>query len=203
MTSVVSGQVSGVSDQASAVSGQGTGDRGQRSAISHPPSAISDQRSAIIVIVGPTAAGKTALSLTLAEALAGEIVSADSRQIYRGMDIGTAKASLDEQARVPHHLLDVVDPDQVLTLAEYQRMAYFTIDAILARGRLPFLVGGTGQYVQAVIEGWRIPEVPPNAEVRAGWRPRSQPTALRPCTPAWCTWIPSPQAASTIATSAA
>ncbi len=136
-------------------------------AIGHQSSVISDQPPAIVVIVGPTAAGKTALSLTLAEALAGEIVSADSRQIYRGMDIGTAKASRDEQARAPHHLLDVVDPDQVLTLAEYQRMAYLTLDAILARNRLPLLVGGTGQYIQAVIEGWRIPEVPPDAVLRA------------------------------------
>ena len=121
----------------------------------------------LIAIVGPTAAGKTALSIDLAETLGGEIVSADSRQIYRGMDIGTAKASPEERAAVPHHLLDVVDPDQVLTLAEYQRLAYAAIDAILDRGRLPFLVGGTGQYVHAVLEGWRIPEVPPDAAVRA------------------------------------
>ena len=121
----------------------------------------------LIVIVGPTAAGKTALSIELAEGSGGEIVSADSRQIYRGMDIGTAKATPDERARVPHHLLDVVDPDQVLTLAEYQHMAYAAIAEIVARGRLPFLVGGTGQYVHAVIEGWRIPRVAPHPEVRA------------------------------------
>ncbi len=120
----------------------------------------------LLAIVGPTAAGKTALSLDLAEALRGEIVSADSRQIYRGMDIGSAKATSAEQARVPHHLLDLVDPDQVLTLAEYQQLAYRAIDDIHARGRLPLLVGGSGQYVAAVLEGWRIPEVAPQPELR-------------------------------------
>ena len=118
-------------------------------------------------IVGPTAAGKTALSLDLAEALGGEIVSADSRQIYRQMDIGTAKATPEERGRVPHHLIDVVDPDQVLTLAEYQALAYRAIEEIAARGRMPMLVGGTGQYVAAVLEGWRIPEVAPQPELRA------------------------------------
>ncbi len=123
--------------------------------------------SSVVVIVGPTAAGKTALSVALAEMLGGEIVSADSRQIYRGMDIGTAKAAPDERGRVPHHLLDIVNPDQILTLAEYQRMAYAAIGEIAGRGRLPFLVGGTGQYIQAVTEGWRIPEVAPQPELRA------------------------------------
>jgi tRNA dimethylallyltransferase len=121
---------------------------------------------AIVVIVGPTAAGKTALSLELAAALGGEIVSADSRQIYRGMDIGAAKATPAEQARVPHHLLDIVAPDQILSVTEYQQLAYAAMDAILARGRLPFLVGGTGQYIHAVVEGWNIPVVAPQQELR-------------------------------------
>jgi tRNA dimethylallyltransferase len=124
-------------------------------------------QSSIIVIVGPTAAGKTDLAVELAAALGGEIVSADSRQIYRGMDIGTAKATPEQRARVPHRLLDVVDPDQTLTLAEYQRMAYTAIADAQARKRLPFLVGGTGQYIRAVTEGWRIPEVAPDPELRA------------------------------------
>ena len=132
----------------------------------NPQSAIRNPQS-VVAVVGPTAAGKTELSLALAQALGGEIVSADSRQIYRGMDIGTAKATPEERALVPHHLLDVVDPDQVLTLAEYQRLACAAIDDILARGRLPLLVGGTGQYVYAVIEGWRIPEVAPQPALRA------------------------------------
>jgi tRNA dimethylallyltransferase len=121
---------------------------------------------ALVVIVGPTAAGKTVLSIELAEALGGEIVSADSRQIYRGMDIGTAKATPEQRARVPHHLLDVVSPDDVITLAEYQRRAYAAIDEILARGRLPILAGGTGQYIHAVVEGWSIPAVAPVPQLR-------------------------------------
>ena len=125
------------------------------------------RRSSLVVIVGPTAAGKTALSIELAEAARGEIVSADSRQIYRGMDIGTAKVTAAERARVPHHLLDVVTPDRVLSLAEYQALAYAAIADIHARGRLPFLVGGTGQYIQAVVEGWSIPAVAPHPELRA------------------------------------
>jgi tRNA dimethylallyltransferase len=97
----------------------------------------------------------------------GEIVSADSRQIYRGLDIGTDKAGPVERAAVPHHLLDVVDPDEVLTLAEYQAAAYAAIDDIHRRGRLPLLVGGTGLYVRAVLEGLTIPEVPPDEALRA------------------------------------
>jgi tRNA dimethylallyltransferase len=120
-----------------------------------------------VALVGPTAVGKTALALHLAQALGAEVVSADSRQVYRGMDIGTAKATPDERARAPHHLLDVVDPDDVLTLAQFQRLAYAAIDDVLARGRLPLLVGGSGQYVRAVLEGWGIPEVAPQARLRA------------------------------------
>jgi tRNA dimethylallyltransferase len=123
--------------------------------------------SSLVVIVGLTAAGKTALSIELATELGGEIVSADSRQIYRGMDIGTAKATPEQRARVSHHLIDVVKPDAVLTLAEYQRLAYAAIDDILARGRLPILVGGTGQYIHAVVEGWSVPAVAPRPELRA------------------------------------
>jgi len=134
----------------------------------------AEEKAPLIVVVGPTAVGKTALSIALAVALGGEIVSADSRQIYRGMDIGTAKATPDERARVPHHLLDVVEPDQVLTLAEYQRRAYDAITEIHARGRVPFLVGGTGQYVRAVIEGWGIPAVAPHPEVRSELEARAK-----------------------------
>ena len=120
----------------------------------------------LVVVLGPTAVGKTALAVRLSEVLDGEIVSADSRQIYTGMDIGTAKATPEERARVPHHLVDVVAPDQVLTLAQYQQLAYAAINEILSRRRLPLLVGGTGQYVMAVAEGWEIPRVAPNEAVR-------------------------------------
>jgi tRNA dimethylallyltransferase len=127
----------------------------------------------LIAIVGPTAVGKTALAVRLAGSVSpgsvpgGEIVSADSRQVYRGMDIGTAKAGQEERARVAHHLLDVVDPDESLSLARYQELAYAAIDGILARGRIPFLVGGTGQYVKAIVEGWQVPRVPPDAVLRS------------------------------------
>ncbi len=121
----------------------------------------------LVVIVGPTAVGKTALSLLLAQEFGGEIISADSRQIYRGLDIGTAKATPQERALVPHHLVDVVNPDEVLSLAEFQEQAYQLIAEIEQRGHLPMLVGGTGQWVQAVVEGWGIPRVPPDEILRA------------------------------------
>lgn len=119
------------------------------------------------VILGPTAVGKTGLATALAERLDAEIVSADSRQVYRYMDIGTAKPTPEQQAAVPHHLIDIVDPAQDLSLAQVQRMAYDAINAIHARGKLPLLVGGTGQYISAIIDGWSIPAVPPNDALRA------------------------------------
>lgn len=121
----------------------------------------------LVIILGPTASGKTGLAIQVAQALNGEIISADSRQIYRHMDIGTAKPTPAERAAVPHHLLDIVTPAESFSLAEYQRAAYETIQAVHGRGRLPLLVGGTGQYLTAVIEGWGIPEVPPDPSVRA------------------------------------
>lgn len=121
----------------------------------------------LIVILGPTAVGKTELSLALCEAFQGEVVSADSRQIYRMMDIGTAKPTLAEQQRVPHHLIDLHNPDETLTVAEYQQLAYQTIAAIHARGHLPFLVGGTALYLRAVTQGLRLPEAPPNPALRS------------------------------------
>jgi tRNA dimethylallyltransferase len=129
--------------------------------------ANASSRPPLIAIVGPTAVGKTALAIELAQVLNGEIISADSRQVYRYMDIGTAKPTPAERARVPHHLLDVVDPDQPITLAEYQRLAYEAIQEVHRRGHVPLLVGGTGLYVRAVLEGLRIPGVPPDPELRA------------------------------------
>ena len=121
----------------------------------------------LVVIMGPTGVGKTSLGIQLARTLDGEIVSADSRQVYRGMDIGTAKPTPVEQAQVPHHLIDVVDPDDEFTLADFQERAYAAIRDTVERGHLPLLVGGTGQYVRAVVEGWKIPRVPPDPELRA------------------------------------
>ncbi|NJL57903.1 tRNA (adenosine(37)-N6)-dimethylallyltransferase MiaA, partial [bacterium] len=121
----------------------------------------------LIVILGPTAIGKTGLALTMAAILGGEVIGADSRQIYRKMDIGTAKPTPAEMARVPHHLIDIAEPDDELSLARYQAMAYETINAIHERERVPLLVGGTGQYISAITEGWSIPEIPPNPALRA------------------------------------
>ena len=121
----------------------------------------------LVVILGPTGVGKTALSLDLCRSCRGEVISADSRQIYRGMDIGTAKATLAEQAAAPHHLLDIRAPDEVLTVAEYQQLAYATIDAVHARGNTPLLVGGTALYIRAVVAGLRIPAAPPDPALRA------------------------------------
>lgn len=121
----------------------------------------------LVIVLGPTAVGKTDFAIQMAQALNGEIISADSRQIYRFMDIGTAKPTADQLALAPHHLIDIVDPDENLGLAQYQRLAYTAIDDIWSRGKLPMLVGGTGQYITAVIEGWSIPEVPPNLKIRA------------------------------------
>jgi tRNA dimethylallyltransferase len=122
----------------------------------------------LICIVGPTAVGKTSTAVRLCRDFKGEIVSADSRQIYRKLDIGSAKPTPDEQAAAVHHLIDVVDADGIVGLAEYQRMAYAAIEDVLARGWVPFLVGGTGQWVRAVIEGWGVPRVPPDYNLRAG-----------------------------------
>ena len=121
----------------------------------------------VLFIIGQTAVGKSALALNVAAQHNGEIISADSRQIYRQMDIGTAKPTSAELAQVPHHLIDVVAPDQVFTLAQYRDAALSQIAAIAARGRLPMVVGGTGQYLAALLEGWTIPELPPNAPLRA------------------------------------
>ena len=128
---------------------------------------MTGDRAPLIIILGPTGVGKTRLAIDLAGRLDGEIVGADSRQIYRYMDIGTAKPSAEQQALIPHHLIDMALPDYSLSLAEYQDAAYSAIDALHERGKLPFLVGGSGQYITAVEEGWGIPRVPPNLGLRA------------------------------------
>lgn len=111
----------------------------------------------LLVLVGPTAVGKTAAAIELAEQLNGEIVSADSRYLYIGMDIGTAKPTPAERVRVPHHLVDVTTPDKPWTLAQVQAAALEAIITLQARGKLPLLVGGTGQYIRAITEGWQAP----------------------------------------------
>lgn len=121
----------------------------------------------IIAIVGPTAGGKTVLAIDLAARFNGEIVSADSRQIYRGMDIGTAKPTAAERAAVPHHLIDIRDPGEEYTVADYRRDAIAAIRGVLSRGCVPFLVGGTGLYVRAVTENMDIPAVAADPALRA------------------------------------
>ena len=120
----------------------------------------------LVVIVGATAVGKTQLAIHLAQHLNGEIIGADSRQIYRRLDIGTAKPTQEEQQATPHHLIDLVEPDYLLGLAEYQQLARQHIDSLHVQEKLPLLVGGTGQYISAVVEGWSIPVVPPNDGLR-------------------------------------
>lgn len=131
----------------------------------------------LVVIVGPTGAGKTALGVFLAKEFSarggpasgwdGEIVSADSRQVYRGMDIGTAKVTDEEMAGVPHHLLDVADPQESFTVTDYKKLAEDVIADIHARGHLPFLVGGSGFYIDAVVYDMDFPAVEPNEPLRA------------------------------------
>ena len=120
----------------------------------------------LIVIIGPTAVGKTELAIQLAGQLNGEIVSADSRLFYHGMDIGTAKPSRSDMARIPHHLIDVTNPDEPWSLAIFQEKAREAIEAIQRKGKLPLMVGGTGQYIRAVTQGWTPPEVQPDPRLR-------------------------------------
>ena len=122
--------------------------------------------SPLVAIVGPTAVGKSDLALRLAQQLAAEIVNADSRQVYRYMDIGTGKPTSDARALAPHHVFDVADPDEDFSLGTYKQMAADAIASIAGRGRIPLLVGGTGQYVWSTVEGWNVPEVPPDSAFR-------------------------------------
>jgi tRNA dimethylallyltransferase len=117
-------------------------------------------------VVGPTAAGKTALAVELAERLGGEVVNADSMQLYRGMDVGTAKPTAAERRGVPHHVLDVWEVTERASVAEYQRLARAAIDAVLARGRVPLLVGGSGLYVRAVVDELDFPGTDPDLRAR-------------------------------------
>src|SRR5579864_4036133 len=115
----------------------------------------------VIAVVGPTAAGKSGLAIDLARALDGEIVNADSMQLYAGMDIGTAKLPPDQRGGVPHHLLDIWDITQAANVADYQRLARAAVDDIRARGRVPILVGGSGLYVRAVLDDLNFPGTDP------------------------------------------
>jgi tRNA dimethylallyltransferase len=127
---------------------------------------LADKRPPLVVILGPTAVGKTETAIQLAERVNGEIISADSRLLYRGMDIGTAKPTAEQRAHVPHHLIDVAEPDEIWSLAAFQRAADKAIADIHRRGKLPILVGGTGQYLRAILEGWLPPKIAAQPRLR-------------------------------------
>ena len=124
----------------------------------------------LVAIVGPTATGKSSMALELASTLGGEIVNADSRQVYRGMDIGTAKPSLEDRRRLRHHLYDIADPAESYSLALYVKHAREVLDSLWARGSFAWLVGGSGQYIWALLEAWTVPEVAPDEAFRAKLR---------------------------------
>jgi tRNA dimethylallyltransferase len=128
----------------------------------------------MIAIVGPTAVGKSELALHLAQYFLLEIISADSRQVYRHMDIGTNKPSPAERAVVPHHVIDVVEPDEDFSLAMYHRLAIEALKAIQQKDKLPLLVGGSGLYVWSLVEGWKIPQVPPDQKLRRQLEARAE-----------------------------
>ena len=120
----------------------------------------------VLFVVGPTASGKTAAALELATRVPIEIVNADSRQVYRGLSIGTAKPTEAERAAVPHHLIDVAAPDEPFSLARFLEFARAAIAGAVARGRTPVVVGGTGQYAWGLAQGWLVPAVPPDPALR-------------------------------------
>jgi tRNA dimethylallyltransferase len=126
--------------------------------MNHPPRRMQD----LVVILGTNASGKSDLGIRLAQHFGGEVVSADSRQVYRGLDLGSGKITSAQAAAVKHHLIDVAEVSESYSLARYQRAAYDVIDAIGRAGKLPFLVGGTGLYISAVVEGYQLVDVPPN-----------------------------------------
>jgi tRNA dimethylallyltransferase len=128
----------------------------------------------VIAIVGPTAVGKSELALHLAQYFPIEIICADSRQVYRYMDIGTNKPSPAERESVPHHLIDVVEPDQNFSLAMYHQLAIKALKAIQQKSKLPLLVGGSGLYVWSLVEGWKIPQVPPDRKRRGKLEARAK-----------------------------
>ena len=127
---------------------------------------IESQQPPLIALVGPTAVGKTAISIQLAKRFDIEIISADSRLLYRGLDIGNAKPTSDERGQIPHHLIDVTDPDQPWSLSDYRQAAEEAIQSIHHRGKIPMLVGGTGQYIAAILEGWQPPPRAATDELR-------------------------------------
>ncbi|MBU1992099.1 MAG: tRNA (adenosine(37)-N6)-dimethylallyltransferase MiaA [Patescibacteria group bacterium] len=120
----------------------------------------------LVVLLGPTASGKTSLSLKLAKKFNGEVISADSRQLYKGMQIGTDTLPMEKRQGIPHHMIEVLEPDEQFTVAEYKQKAAHIINQILRKKKVPFLVGGTGLYISAIVENYEIPQIPPDFELR-------------------------------------
>ncbi|MGZ6367492.1 MAG: tRNA (adenosine(37)-N6)-dimethylallyltransferase MiaA, partial [Ktedonobacteraceae bacterium] len=139
---------------------------------------MTDHLPKLVVLLGPTASGKSGLGIRLAQRFHGEIVSADSRQVYRGLDIGTAKVTLEEQALVPHHLLDVANPHEIYTVAHFKRDAIAAINDILKRQHQPFLVGGSPHYIQAIVDNLDIPHIEPQPKLRAQLEKQSLPELM-------------------------
>lgn len=125
-----------------------------------------DLKPKIIVIVGPTSSGKSDLAVEIAKRFNGEVISADSRQVYKGMNIGTGKVTKKEMKRIPHHLLDVISPKQTFTVARYKNLAEKAIQKIVAQNKLPIICGGTGFYIDAFLYDWNIPKVSPKPKIR-------------------------------------
>ncbi|MFH1284193.1 MAG: tRNA (adenosine(37)-N6)-dimethylallyltransferase MiaA, partial [Candidatus Peregrinibacteria bacterium] len=128
---------------------------------------IKTANKPLIVILGPTASGKTSLSLALAHEINGEVISTDSRQIYKGMEIGTEAVFKKEMHGIPHHMIGITTPDKTITLAEYKEAAIKIINEIYKKKHIPMLVGGTGLYISAITEGYNVPRIPPNTDLRA------------------------------------
>ncbi len=133
----------------------------------------------LVTIIGPTAGGKSRLAVQLAKQFRGEVISADSRQVYRGLDIGSGKITTAEQRGIPHHLLNIANPQRTFTVAQYQKLALGKLQDIWRRGKLPILCGGTGFYIEAVIKGTVLPQTPPNIKVRARLEKKSTAELVR------------------------
>ena len=139
----------------------------------------TDRLKPLIALAGTNASGKSGLAVRLAKRYGGEIVSADSRQVYRGLDLGSGKITPEETQGVPHHLLNVLDPGEFFSMAEFQRLAYAAIDGMHSRGKLPFLAGGTGLYVDSVAEGYVLSDVQPDLRYRGRLEALSTPELYR------------------------
>ncbi len=124
------------------------------------------KRQKVIIILGQTATGKSDLAVKIAKKIGGEVISADSRQVYKGLDIGTGKITKKEMKGIPHHLLDIANPKKKFTVAEYQKKAIYAMAEIIKKGKVPIICGGTGFYIDAITKGTVFPEVPPNIKLR-------------------------------------